>query len=74
MDAGLTYLDNEPLGRVTAVPLYRRTLSVARCCRCPDGYCQSVTWTEVAQVPLCLLTPDMQNRRIIERLLREHSH
>ena len=23
IDAGLTYLDNEPLGRVTAVPLYR---------------------------------------------------
>ena len=30
-----------------------------------------MTWSEVAQVPLCLLTPDMQNRRIIERLLRE---
>ena len=23
IDAGVTYLDNEPLGRVTAVPLYR---------------------------------------------------
>ena len=23
IDAGITYLDNEPLGRVTAVPLYR---------------------------------------------------
>ena len=23
IDAGLTYLDNEPLGRVTAIPLYR---------------------------------------------------
>ena len=31
----------------------------------------TVTWAEVAQVPLCLLTPDMQNRRIIDRLLRE---
>ncbi len=29
-----------------------------------------VTWAEVAQVPLCLLTPDMQNRRIIDRLLK----
>ena len=24
----------------------------------------------MAQVPLCLLTPDMQNRRIIDRLLK----
>src|SRR5262249_57200297 len=31
---------------------------------------QSVTWSEVGQVPLCLLTPDMQNRRIIDGLLR----
>ena len=30
-----------------------------------------MTWAEVAQVPLCLLTPDMQNRRIIDRLLQE---
>ena len=30
----------------------------------------SVTWAEVAQVPLCLLTPNMQNRRIIDGLLR----
>ncbi|MGB8680751.1 MAG: LysR family transcriptional regulator substrate-binding protein, partial [Pseudolabrys sp.] len=37
----------------------------------PLGDRQTVTWTEVAQVPLCLLTPDMQNRRIIERLLRD---
>jgi len=30
----------------------------------------SVSWKEVGQVPLCLLTPDMQNRRIIDALLR----
>jgi DNA-binding transcriptional LysR family regulator len=29
-----------------------------------------VTWAEVGKVPLCLLTPDMQNRRIIDGLLR----
>ena len=29
-----------------------------------------VTWQEVGKVPLCLLTPDMQNRRIIDRALR----
>jgi DNA-binding transcriptional LysR family regulator len=47
IDAGITYIENEPLG---------------------DR--DSVTWSEVAQVPLCLLTPDMQNRRIIDRLLK----
>ena len=29
-----------------------------------------MTWAEVGKVPLCLLTPDMQNRRIIDQLLR----
>jgi len=36
----------------------------------PLGNREFVTWAEVAQVPLCLLTPDMQNRRIIDQLLR----
>ena len=30
-----------------------------------------MTWAEVGKVPLCLLSRDMQNRRIIDGLLRE---
>src|SRR5262245_49574037 len=70
VDAGLTYLDNEPVGRVNTVPLY---LEEYRLLTSPSGALgnrQSVTWAEVGQVPLCLLTPDMQNRRIIDGLLR----
>jgi DNA-binding transcriptional LysR family regulator len=71
IDAGLTYLDNEPLGRVTAVPLYRERYRLLVAADSPLADRENVTWAEVAQVPLCLLTPDMQNRRIIDRLLRE---
>ena len=71
VDAGITYLDNEPLGRVTTVPLYRERYRLVTSVDAPLGTRESVTWREVSQVPLCLLTPDMQNRRIIERLLRE---
>ena len=70
IDAGLTYLDNEPLGRVTAVPLYRERYRLLTSADAPLGDRDTVTWAEVAQVPLCLLTPDMQNRRIIDGLLR----
>jgi len=70
IDAGVTYLDNEPLGRVTAVPLYRERYRLITSSNAPLGDRDSVTWAEVAQVPLCLLTPNMQNRRIIEGLLR----
>ena len=70
IDAGVTYLDNEPLGRVSAVPLYRERYRLVTSSDAPLGDRDSVTWAEVAQVPLCLLTPNMQNRRIIEGLLR----
>ena len=70
IDAGITYLGNEPVGRVTALPLYRERYRLLTSADAPLGNRDTVTWAEVAQVPLCLLTPDMQNRRIIDRLLR----
>ena len=70
IDAGVTYVDNEPLGRVTAVPLYHERYQLLTASDAPLGNRQRVTWAEVSQVPLCLLTPDMQNRRIIDGLLR----
>jgi DNA-binding transcriptional LysR family regulator len=71
IDVGITYLDNEPLGRVVSVPLYseRYQLITAAGTRFSDR--QSVTWAEVSGLPLCLLTPDMQNRRIIDQHLAE---
>jgi DNA-binding transcriptional LysR family regulator len=70
VDAGLTYLDNEPLGRVISVPLYNEQYRLLTSADGEFGQREQVTWAEVGRVPLCLLTPDMQNRRIIDRLLR----
>lgn len=70
IDAGLTYLDNEPLGRVTTVPIYsERYVLVAK-----TGHPLlqgPAKWADLRNVPLCLLTPDMQNRRIINQHLSE---
>jgi DNA-binding transcriptional LysR family regulator len=71
IDAGITYLDNEPLGRVKTVPLYSEQYRLLISSDSPLGNRDAVTWAEVAQVPLCLLTPDMQNRRIIDSVLRD---
>lgn len=71
VDAGVTYLGNEPVGRVGTVPLYREHYRLLTASDAPLGDRQSVTWSEVGGLPLCLLTPDMQNRRIIDRLLAE---
>lgn len=71
VDAGITYIDNEPLGRARSIPLYTEQYRLLTSRDSPLGQRDSVTWAEVSRIPLCLLTPDMQNRRIIDRLLRE---
>jgi DNA-binding transcriptional LysR family regulator len=70
VDAGLTYVDNEPLGRVNTIPLYHEEYRLLTSASGELGNRDRVTWAEVGKVPLCLLTPDMQNRRIIDGLLR----
>jgi DNA-binding transcriptional LysR family regulator len=69
VDAGLSYIDNEPLGRLRAVPLYNEQYRLLTSADSPLGDHDRVTWAEVGKIPLCLLTPDMQNRRIIDGLL-----
>lgn len=71
LDAGITYLDNEPLGRVFQVPLYPEFYRFLCTTSSPLAGRKSLTWAEVAQVPLCLLTSDMQNRRIVNQHLGE---
>ena len=69
VDAGLTYLDNEPIGRTRVIPFYQERYRLLTSADAPLGHRDRVTWAEVGKIPLCLLTPDMQNRRIINRLL-----
>lgn len=64
-EAGLTYLDNEPLHGMRAIPLYRERYLLVTPEHGPFAGQAQVTWAETATVPLCLLTPDMQNRRIL---------
>ena len=71
LEAGLTYLDNEVLRNVRFVSLYREryVLLTAQPGLFADR--DQVPWLEAAQVPLCLLSPSMQNRRIIDRTLEQ---
>ncbi|MDH3265300.1 MAG: LysR family transcriptional regulator [Paracoccaceae bacterium] len=71
VDAGLTYLEDAPLPRVTTVPLYRERYRLIVSGQSPLARRERVRWADLAGVPLCLLTPDMQNRRIVNRHLAE---
>lgn len=75
IDAGVTYLDFEPIERVRKAPLYRESYVLLT----PDdgrfGRDRlSATWAEAATLPLCLLTPDMQNRRIVDAIFQRSGH
>lgn len=70
VDAGLTYLDNEPLGRLSRVPLYRERYLLVSADAALAGEAR-LDWADLAQRPLCLLTTDMQNRRILNQHLAE---
>ena len=71
IDVGVWYLDSEPLGRFRGVPLYEERYALLLPA---DGAFEgrsSLTWREAAGLPLCQLTADMQNRRLIDRYLRD---
>jgi DNA-binding transcriptional LysR family regulator len=68
LDGGLTYLENEPILHVQRFPLYRERykLVVPRTHKLAGE--ETVSWEAAARERLCLLSQDMQNRRIIDRL------
>ncbi len=70
LDAGLTYLDNEPLPNVRAKPLYAEDYVFLTAAEGPHASRAAIAWAEAAKAPLCLLTADMQNRRIIDGIFR----
>lgn len=71
VDGGITYLDNEPLGDVASVPLYHESYRLLTAAGGRFGSHDQVSWREIGELQLCLMTPDMQNRRIIDQMLRD---
>jgi DNA-binding transcriptional LysR family regulator len=70
LDVGLTYLDNEPLDRVISKPIYQEAYLLLTREDGPLGARDTISWAEASEQKLCLLTGDMQNRRIIDGIFR----
>ncbi|NUB25661.1 LysR family transcriptional regulator [Azospirillum brasilense] len=70
LDAAITYLDNEPLSNVRTVPLFSERYFLLAQRRQVGENTTSIRWADAAKLPLCLLTPDMQNRRIADTAFR----
>jgi DNA-binding transcriptional LysR family regulator len=70
-DAGITYLDGEPIDNVLSRPLYRERYRLFARADHPLAGREAVGWAEAAAHPLCALTPDMQNRRMVDAAFAE---
>jgi DNA-binding transcriptional LysR family regulator len=70
IDVGFSYLDNEPVEGMRGEPIYMERYCLLVRADHELAGASSVSWADAARQPLCLLTPDMQNRRIIDRAFR----
>lgn len=72
LDVGVTYLENQPLERLHTLPLYEERLSLL----VPEnGWLSgsdSVTWAQAAELPLCLLSPFMYERQMMDKAFASH--
>jgi DNA-binding transcriptional LysR family regulator len=70
IDAGVRYVDGESMSDVDAIPLYREEYLLLTTLDGPFGRCDRVGWAQLAGLPLCLFTPNLQHRRIVDGALR----
>ena len=73
IDGGITYLDNEPLPHTVVTSFYEEQYRLVTADEGLFAGRGSVRWSELSSLPLCLFTPDMQNRRIVDQILAEHT-
>jgi DNA-binding transcriptional LysR family regulator len=65
LDVGITYIDQKHPAPLTSFPMYNEHLSLL----VPDNPrfpAATTTWSMVADLPLCLLSPHMHERQIID--------
>jgi DNA-binding transcriptional LysR family regulator len=71
LDIGVTFLDDKLLAGFQTFPLFvERYVLAARDITLLRGM-ESLTWEDAATLPLCLLTGNMQSRRIIDTAFRQ---
>jgi DNA-binding transcriptional LysR family regulator len=70
LDLGVTYLEDQRLEGFKVLPLFRERYVLLAESSTAAGGVTSMSWSDAAGLPLCLLTPNMQNRRIINAAFR----
>ncbi|MEV7602529.1 LysR family transcriptional regulator [Kitasatospora sp. NPDC089797] len=68
IDAGITYLPDPAADDLRAVPLYRERYVLLTGPAEEPARHPRATWTEASRLPLCLLHPGMQGRRVLDEV------
>ncbi|MFB7286522.1 LysR family transcriptional regulator [Actinacidiphila glaucinigra] len=66
LDAAMTYLDDETLRHLRRFPLYEERYVLLTPADGALAGADTARWAQAAALPLCLLSPRMRNRRIID--------
>jgi DNA-binding transcriptional LysR family regulator len=73
LDVALMYLDDAEAEGFHALPLYHERFMLLAAATAPVARRAELRWKDLAPLPLCLLTPDMQNRQIVNSAFRRES-
>ena len=71
IDVGVTYSDSLGRDDISLLPLYDEAYVLLASEGMVADSGDEITWTEAAGLPLSLLEPQMQNRRILDRIFNE---
>lgn len=71
LDVGVTYLEEDAVRHLLCMPLYQERYCLVASPELAGVEADEISWAALGNLPLCLLTPDMQNRRIIDRHLED---
>lgn len=66
LDAGITYVGAENIGDKLLEPIYEETYVLVAPRALAPREVGEASWHEAARLPLCLLTSDMRNRKLID--------
>jgi len=66
LDAGITYMEDKALDKMNGVTLYEEQLSLMVPKSMLSTRKKTITWKEVAELPLCLLSPYMKERQVMD--------
>jgi DNA-binding transcriptional LysR family regulator len=69
LDAAISYVDDEPLAQLRSLTVAAEAYVLVMPDAAPDAAHDRIAWRAAASLPLCLLGPQMQNRRIIDGVL-----